>query len=53
MAGFVVRNLLTSHGVEAAEGFQKLLVSVSLSGFESLNKGLDYNFNGLFTGCVD
>lgn len=53
MAGFVVRNLLTSHGVEAAEGFQKLLVSVSLHGFKSLNKGLDYNFNGLFTGCVD
>lgn len=49
----VVRNHLTSHGVEAAVQFQKPLVSVFLSGFKSLNKGLDYNFNRLLTGCVD
>lgn len=42
-----------SHGVEAAEPFQKPLVSLFLSGFMSLNKGLDYNFNSLFTGCVE
>lgn len=48
----VVRNHLMSHGEEAAVSFQKPLVSILLSGFMSLNKGLDYNFNGLFTGCV-
>lgn len=41
-----------SHGVEAAAQIQKPLVSVCLSGFESLNKGLDDDFNSLFTGCM-
>lgn len=49
----VVRNRFMSRGAEAAAQFQKPLVSVFLNGFKSLNKGLDYNFNSLLTGCVD
>lgn len=49
----VVRNHFMSHGVRAAVQFQKPLLSIFLSGFKSLHKGFDYNFNSLFTGCVD
>lgn len=49
----VVRNHLMSRGAEATVQFQKPLVSIFLSGFEPLNKGLDYKFNSLFTGCGD